>query len=505
MSTRDILNVLFRRKWVVIGFFVAALAGGYAGLKLIAPTYEATARLIVRIGSEDIYMPVLPTSQFRTPVMSVVREEQLRSESNILTDPDLARKVVTELTPQVLFPGIDTKHPWYTPKGVLQLLAQAYGVVEDYFLPLSSRRTLEDRAIAAFERGIKAEAVKSSNLIEVSMRNKSPDAAALGVNTLIRHYLVERVRIFQREQSTFFAAQLAQLNDQVRGAEAALDRFRAEGDLLDLDKQRTAQVDNLNDVRKRIDENKVARSQLQRRIEVLGQQLAGVPATTQLTGAESSNGMSLGELSKQLAEISRREVDIAQRYTDTDPRLVTLRNERRTVQALLDEQQQPRPVSSEQGINPLHARLRDDLLQAEASLAGLNSAGTNLGALEREIVERLGGFNGQDAGHRQLAQQLQVLRDTRQLYIEKTEEARLSAAQAQAHIGNVAVVSLASPDTRPVSPKLWLVLLGVLVGGLVGGIGLAFGLEFFDDSLRSDDDVQRHLQLPVLARIPDIG
>jgi len=505
MTSRDLLNVLFKRKWVVLCFFAAALAGGYAGLKLISPTYEATARLIVRIGSEDIYMPVLASSQMRMPVMSVVREEQLRSESNILTDPELAKKVVTELTPQKLFPGIDVKHPWYTPRGVLQTATEAYAAIEDYFAPLSSGRTLEDKAVNAFQRAVKAEAIKSSNLLEVSMRSKSPEAAALGVNTLLRHYLVERVRIFQREQSTFFTAQLAQLSEQVRETEQAIDRFRTEGSILDLDKQRAAQVDNLNDVRKRIDENRVASSQLERRIQVLRQQLGSEPSTTQRAGTEASNGMAISELSKQLAEIQRREVDIAQRYTDADPRLATLRDERRMLQGLLDEQQQRRYSSSEQGTNPLHARIRDDLLQAEASLAGLRQNGANLTTLEREIVGRLGSFNTQDAGHRQLTQRLQVLRETRQLYLEKAEESRLATAQAAAQIGNVSIISQASAPTRPVSPKLWLVLIGVLAGGLIGGIGLAFVLEFLDDSLRSDADVQRYLQLPLLAKVPELA
>jgi capsular polysaccharide biosynthesis protein len=37
---------------------------------------------------------------------------------------------------------------------------------------------------------------------------------------------------------------------------------------------------------------------------------------------------------------------------------------------------------------------------------------------------------------------------------------------------------------------------------VIGGIGLAFLLEFLDDSLRSDADVRRYLQLPVLAKVP---
>lgn len=478
MSIDDILNVLKRRRLLMLVFFVATLLGGYAGLRLIAPTYEATARLLVRLGSEDMYMPALRSSQYRAPVMSVIREEQLRSEANILADGDLAKKVVRDLTPRVLFPGIDVKHAWYTPRGVLQFFAETYRALEDYFFPLSSNRTLEDRAVLAFQRALKSEAVKSSNLIEVSFRNKSPDAAAQGVNALVKVYLNERVRIFQREQSGFFTEQLTQLNSQMREAEAEVEAFRAKGKFLDLDKQRLSQIDNLNDLRKRLDENRVGTGQLERRIQVLKQQLSAVPPTTQIGGAETSNSFAVSELSKQIADIQRQELDIAQNYSENDQRLGSLREQRRMVQLLLDEQQNRRYASSQQGINPLSARIRDDLLRSEAELAGLRQAGLNLASLEREISARLGDFNKQDAGDKQLTQKIQMLRETRQLYLEKVEESRLAAAQAEARYGNVTVVSYASAPSSPVSPKLWLVLIGVLAGGVFGALALAFAVDF---------------------------
>ncbi len=486
MTIRHVLDVLFRRKLLILAFFLVTLLGGFAGLKLISPTYEATGRLLVRIGSEDIYMPALRTNQLRSPVMSVVREEQLRSEANILTDGDLAKKVVATLTPQVLFPGIDVQHPWYTPRGVIQLFGDVYRNLEDFFFPLSSNRTLEDRAIAAFQRALKSEALKSSNLIEVSMRNKSPDAASLGVNTLIKLYLNERVRLFQREQSGFFTEQLSQLSAQMREAEAAIEAFRSKGKFLDLDKQRLAQIDSLNDVRKRIDDNLVATGQLQRRVQVLKEQMGAVPTTTQTGGAESSNSLAISELNKQLAEIQRNELDIAQHYTGNDPRLTSLREQRQMVQTLLNEQQTRRYTSSSQGINPLNARIKDDLLRAEADWEGARQTGRNLAALERELMNRLTEFNKQDAGDKQLAQKIQVLRETRQLYLEKAEESRLAAAQAEARYGNVSVVSYASAPTSPVSPKLWLVLIGVVAGGLLGGILLAFAVEYIGKSLSAN-------------------
>lgn len=478
MSIDDFLDVLKRRRLLMLVFFVTTLLGGYAGLKLIAPTYEATARLLVRLGSEDMYMPALRSSQYRAPVMSVIREEQLRSEANILADGNLAKKVVHDLTPQVLFPGIDVKHPWYTPRGVLQFFAETYRALEDYFFPLSSGRTLEDRAVLAFQRALKSEAVKSSNLIEVSFRNKSPAAAAQGVNALVKIYLNERIRIFQREQSGFFSEQLAQLNSQMRDAEAEVEAFRAKGKFLDLDKQRLSQIDSLNDLRKRLDENRVGTGQIDRRMQVLKQQLSVVPPTTQIGGAETSNSFAVSELSKQIADIQRQELDITQNYSESDQRLGSLREQRRMVQSLLDEQQNRRYASSQQGINPLSARIRDDLLRSEAELAGLRQAGLTLASLEREITARLGDFNKQDAGDKQLTQKIQMLRETRQLYLEKVEESRLAAAQAEARYGNVTVVSYASAPSSPVSPKLWLVLIGVLAGGVFGSLALAFAVDF---------------------------
>jgi uncharacterized protein involved in exopolysaccharide biosynthesis len=504
MTIRDILNILFKRKLVVGCFFLAALLGGFAGLKLIAPTYESTARLLVRIGQEDIYMPVLATSQFRTPMMSVVREEQLNSESSILTSGDLAQKVVAQVTPQRLFPGIDVDHPWYTPKGVLQFGGNIYRGLEDYFSPLSSDRTLEGRAVNRFRKDLNAQALKSSNIIEVSLRSKSPESAMLGVNELVRQYLTERVRIYQRERAGFFTEQLTQLDSQLAETEKAVNRFRTDKQIVDVDKQRSQQLERIDEVRKNIDSFKVSVSQSERQIEVLRSQLASVPATTQLSGAEMSNGYALSELSKQLADLQRNEADIAQRFSENDPRLRSLSEEIAVINRLLKSQREQRYTSSERGINPLHARLRDDLMQHEALQAGYRQALENWLQLEQETQVRMADLNSQEAEYKHLVQQLQVLRETRRLYLEKTEETRFLSAQATAKTGNVSVVNWAAVNDRPVSPKLWLVLLGVLVMGLIGGIGLAFVVEFLDDSLKSDTDVMRYLKLPVIAKVPEL-
>src|SRR5205814_10606893 len=66
----------------------------------------------------------------------------------------------------------------------------------------------------------------------------------------------------------------------------------------------------------------------------------------------------------------------------------------------------------------------------------------------------------------------------------------------------VSVKQVAEPPSYPARPRVGLNLtLGMLVG-LVIGIGLAFFIEYLDTSVKTMDDVEGLLGVPVLAIIP---
>src|SRR5690554_990498 len=74
------------------------------------------------------------------------------------------------------------------------------------------------------------------------------------------------------------------------------------------------------------------------------------------------------------------------------------------------------------------------------------------------------------------------------------------------NVDNVNILSPASvgPDPSPVSPNLTLNIAIAIVLGLMVGVGLAFLLEYMDQTIKTEQDVEQILQLPVMGSISSI-
>jgi capsular exopolysaccharide synthesis family protein len=66
----------------------------------------------------------------------------------------------------------------------------------------------------------------------------------------------------------------------------------------------------------------------------------------------------------------------------------------------------------------------------------------------------------------------------------------------------VEIVDSAEESSRPVSPNLILNVLMSIFIGLGSGVGLAYFIEYLDTSIKTADDVERWIDLPVLGLIP---
>jgi uncharacterized protein involved in exopolysaccharide biosynthesis len=67
---------------------------------------------------------------------------------------------------------------------------------------------------------------------------------------------------------------------------------------------------------------------------------------------------------------------------------------------------------------------------------------------------------------------------------------------------NVSVIEEATPPRIPIRPRKSVNLMISIVVGLLVGVGTALTLEYFDTTVKTPDDVERYLGLPVIGIVP---
>lgn len=142
-----------------------------------------------------------------------------------------------------------------------------------------------------------------------------------------------------------------------------------------------------------------------------------------------------------------------------------------------------------------------DVLRAKLSMSEAQLAKVEILKGEKK-VEAIGkGIDAQDYvdAKREYETDLEVLKTMKLKYMTEKVSGGLGADSIMVHEDP----TLAS---GPVSPNVTLNLVLGAVVGLIFGVGIAFFLEYLDTSVKSLEDVERYLQVPVLAVIPkDVG
>jgi capsular polysaccharide biosynthesis protein len=74
------------------------------------------------------------------------------------------------------------------------------------------------------------------------------------------------------------------------------------------------------------------------------------------------------------------------------------------------------------------------------------------------------------------------------------------------NVDNVSVLAKAEikENPTPVKPNPLLNIAIAVLVGLMAGIGLAFLLEYMDNTIKDEDDIERLLELPILGSIQKI-
>jgi capsular exopolysaccharide synthesis family protein len=189
-------------------------------------------------------------------------------------------------------------------------------------------------------------------------------------------------------------------------------------------------------------------------------------------------------LENELGQVQQN-IDDAQTNLDTLVRQV-LRDELGKVQSAMDQAQLD-----------VERLSRDDI---RAELLGIQNDIERL-QTNRDLVESLGS-DEQVAQQNQLRTRLEQYRSNYDSLLRSLEELRLAETQSNDYL---TMVEEASVPSIPIRPRT---LLNVLLAAILGGmlmLGLTFLIEYFDNSVRSRDDIEQFIGLPTLGTIGKIG
>jgi capsular exopolysaccharide synthesis family protein len=187
-----------------------------------------------------------------------------------------------------------------------------------------------------------------------------------------------------------------------------------------------------------------------------------------------------------------------------------------TIQQLQDVDVQLSSLDADYGPNHPEVRrytlqkktLEDTLEQRLQSLRnGLQTeymiAKNNFESLDKVLATvRSESIESQGTKYRPFRNAQEDLETERFIYTQLKAKHRQEIITLEVPRNPVEIIDVAEPNRRPVSPNLFMnVLLSIFVG-LGAGVGLAYFIEYLDTSIKTADDVERILGLPVLGLIP---
>jgi capsular exopolysaccharide synthesis family protein len=91
-----------------------------------------------------------------------------------------------------------------------------------------------------------------------------------------------------------------------------------------------------------------------------------------------------------------------------------------------------------------------------------------------------------------------------QLYNSVLARLKEIGVAAEVPTSNVTIIDAAEVPQRPAWPRKMRSLLLATAIGLIGGLGLVLLLEYFDNTLRTPQEVEQYLRLPNLVVVPDL-
>jgi len=467
------------------------------------PLYKAQARLLI----EDERSTMIRGIDANDPIFWADPEPYYETQYRILASRGLAQQTLrrVDLSKVPEFSGQQPQQ--FSPLAVVRSVRRAIlGAASSAFSgvialvqpePSSPAMTqpaeeqeapgtsAQERAfIDAFVSRIQVEAVVNTRLVDVYFTGADKVFAAAALNAHIETYVEENLaRRLQNTQKTldWLDAELAKQQTTVEASERSLAEYRENQNALSLEDANNivgARLTQLNDAVTRAGTNRRQKESLYnqvRSVDPNSDAAVASPAVAQNPSVQQAK-QRLDSLEADLAKLSGR-------YLPRHPEIVKLNGS-------IESARQQLKAATAQAIQSIRSeyeaaldeetRVKTDLEQQKNAAMDLSRKGVGYSVLEREAESN------------------------RRVYESLLQQQKELQVVANSRANNVQVMDRAAVPGAPFTPNTrrdWFI---ALLAGLMLAIGLVLVVEYVDDSLKTPDDINRKLRIPLLGLVPAV-
>ncbi len=340
------------------------------------------------------------------------------------------------------------------------------------------------------------------DLITLTVRDKDRATAILLANTFAEVAVTYNQEVNRREAALareYIEREREDTRQRLRQAEVALDTFKRKNGIVALSAQINGEVARFIDLISQQRAAALSEREITARIGALRGQLK------KLSGTKADQALAENPIAQRLrADLVALEVQLAtaqSTYTVEHPAIITLNKRIKVLKDAL-EREINRVVTTEfVSINPIHEKLLTSLVDLETQRLALQAKQAALATIVPEEQKRLPALSDIEREYNRLNRDVQTLESSLANLESRLNDFRVreQVATNRNLIYIVDPAGTAEPMTRS---RLWVQTLLIGMLGLAGGVGLVLFQHSIDNSLKTAQDAEHLLNLPVLSSIP---
>jgi polysaccharide biosynthesis transport protein len=368
----------------------------------------------------------------------------------------------------------------FSMSGVLRSLAGKLRSKKENLKPAEPDKGQEDSSLASnYLSRLSVEAVKYSRLVNISYEGTHPEIITAIVNRHAQEYIDANLEMrfsATKDAVEWLKKQLAENGKKVEKAENALQEYKEKEKIVSLEERQNIIVEKLGDLNKALTDARTERMGLETFYNQT-KELSDRPDMSESIPYVVDNPL-IQELKKDYIDTKAEITKLRGKYGEKFPAIIKL---------LSQAKEQENRINSE--VNELIKSLETKYkvaLSKEESIAN---------AFEEQKEKALE-LNRKAIAYNTLKRETESEKTMYDVLLKRMKETGITG---ELKTSNIRIIDTAVIPRSPIKPKKKLNMFLAAVIGLILGVGMAFLLETIDNTVKSPEDVEHYLGLPLLG------